>query len=144
MNEMNVFTENGNLNENGKKVTAPLASALEHIFASYEVKDMSIDEMRSFGASLAKIVKDEVSNRIQGKLDVKTKFGHMTDDQFNAYLRVKYGKEFALKTLTPEEFDRLPLIPKEVFDKALEEGRKASEEFMRFDSARWSPDPRYK
>jgi len=51
-------------------------------------------------------------------------FDEMTDDQFEEYLKAKYGEEYLFMTLTQEEIERVMPIAEEKIEKAIEEGLK--------------------
>lgn len=62
-------------------------------------------------------------------------FTEMSDEQFYSFLKEKYGDNWALVSLTPEEFARLPSISPEEIKEALEQGRKdrlAVEKYWKF------------
>lgn len=48
-------------------------------------------------------------------------FDEMTDDQFEEYLKAKYGEEYLFMTLTQEEIERVMPIAEEKIEKAIEE-----------------------
>jgi|SRR5579885_730370 len=125
------YKENGFLSEEGKKLLAPVAEALSKVFASADVREMSESQLRVLGSSLAHMVGETTTNVIQSKAEVTRRFEQMSDEQFEAYLKAKYGDKWMLVSLTPEEFARVRPLSKEEIEKALEEGRKASEEYYR-------------
>lgn len=125
------YKENGFLSEEGKQLLAPVAEALSKVFSSLDVREMSESQLRILGSSLQHLVGEATSNVIQNKNEITRRFESMTDEQFEAFLKVKYGDKWMLVSLTPEEFARIRPISREEIEKALEEGRKAAEEYYR-------------
>ena len=125
------YKENGFLSEEGKKLLAPVAEALSKVFTSVEVREMSESQLRILGSSLSHLVGETTSNFIQSKAEVTRRFESMSEEQFEAYLKAKYGDKWMFVSLTPEEFARVRPISKEEMDKALEEGRTAAEEYYK-------------
>src|SRR5690606_36085487 len=125
------FKENGFLTSEGENLLNPVEKAIKSVFSQEDVKSFSESQLRILGSALAKLVGDTVSDHQQAKREVKAKFAAMTNDQFEAYLKAKYGDRWMLVSLTEEEFERLPRLSNEEIKAALEEGRKAREEFER-------------
>lgn len=48
----------------------------------------------------------------------------MSDAEFETYLKSKYGEKWRFISLTPEEFERCPIISQEEIKERLAEGRK--------------------
>jgi hypothetical protein len=107
---MSFFNDNGFLSEEGKRMLLEFNTAIENLMATDEVDDMSETEIRALGSVLAKIVGDVISNRISRKLQENVKFEAMSDDDFETYLKNKYGDNWVFMTLTPEEFKRVPTL----------------------------------
>lgn len=59
-----MFKENCFLSDEGKKVVQPLHDALQEVFSSIEVRNMSVTELQILGCNLAKALGDTVSARI--------------------------------------------------------------------------------
>jgi len=59
-----MFKENGWLSEEGKKVLQPLHDGLMEVMSSPEVRNMSVQELRTLQANLAKLVGDTMSGAI--------------------------------------------------------------------------------
>jgi hypothetical protein len=59
-----VFKDNGFLSEEGKKVLQPLHDGLTEVMTSVEVRNMSVQELQTLQANLAKLVGDAVSGAI--------------------------------------------------------------------------------
>jgi hypothetical protein len=119
-----LFKENGSLTEDGHNFIKPLRMALSEIFLSNEAQDMSSSELLILGSMLSSIVADSVSERILAKNHLFNKINAMTDEQFEAFLKVKYGKRWMLSALTNEEQDRPPKLNKEKIANLLKDGLK--------------------
>jgi hypothetical protein len=126
-----LYKDNGILTEEGKNLLAPVEEALRKVFASPEVREMSISQLRTLGSSLSHLVGETTSNVIQGKTELTNRMEKLTDEQFEAYLKAKYGDKWMLVSLTPEEFARVRPLSRESIEKALEEGRKAAEDYYK-------------
>jgi hypothetical protein len=125
-----LYKENGLLSEHGQCVVSPVKTAIFKLLnINEEIKEMGENELRNLGSSLQKIVGDLISDRIQLKNEVARKLAAMKDDEFYAHLKEKYGDNWMLVSLTGEELERCPRLSKEEIDKALEEGRKAAQEY---------------
>lgn len=139
------FKDNSYLSDEGKQILKPLSEALEKVFGTQDIKDMSVQEMNVLGSNMAKMVGDFVFEKTRAKNDLTRKFNEMNDPQFEAYLKAKYGEMWMLTSLTTEELDRLPHIPKETLDRAMAEGHKIYEDAMRNQSGvRIDPNLRFK
>lgn len=107
---MKFFDDNGFLSEDGKRMLLEFNTAIENLIATDEVDDMSEAEIRAMGSVLSKNIGDAVANRISRKLQEKNKLTAMSEKDFEAYLKNKYGDNWFFMTLTPEEFDRVPTL----------------------------------
>lgn len=125
-----LFQGNGLLTEEGRNVFQTLQSVLDGV-VSDTCRNMSESEMLTVQAALAKMVGDTMSNAMQAKRDLKNKFAAMTNEQFEAYLKVKYGEKWPLISLTQEELDRVPRLTRDEVDEALSKGIKAANEFYK-------------
>jgi hypothetical protein len=124
----NIFTGNGAVTEEGKRLLLiEFNAALENIMTSDAVSDMSESELRTLGSILAAIVADAVSFRISRRLQIATKLGMMTDQEFEVYLEEKYGSIWRFCTLTHEELARVPALSLEEFRAALKQGAEEAE-----------------
>lgn len=103
------YTEELLLTEDGKELLNPLKNSLEKLFSSKEISSMSESEKRIFCDSVANLVGTFLSNVRQTHKN-ENPFFLMSDDQFKEYLQNKYGPNYILKSLTKEEFDRVPVL----------------------------------
>jgi|SRR6185369_5116035 len=126
-----LYKENGLLSEHGENVTYPLKDALQRILFHNDIRALSEYELRTLGGALQKIVGDAISERTQAKRELASKFAAMSDDDFYAHLKNRYGEKWMLVSLNNEEFERLPRLSKEEIEAALEEGHKARAEAER-------------
>lgn len=123
------FTENGFLSEDGKKLVEEFNSGLVATLNQAGAKNMSEAEIRTLGCNLGKILGDTISNLLQTKSDSKNSFSVMTDEQFEAHLKNKYGARWMLVSVTKEEFDRVKIMvtmSDEKMKEAWEEAREAA------------------
>lgn len=123
-----LFEGNGFLTEEGKKAFASVQSQLNETLNNV-CRDMSESEMLMVQATLAKMVGDTMSWHIQAKRDLHNKFAAMSDEQFEGFLRAKYGEKWRCFSLTKEELDRCPRMTQEQVREALSKGIKAAMEF---------------
>jgi hypothetical protein len=101
------LVDGGSLSEEGKRITADFQTALNDILSKTEVREMTFSEVQTLGANLHKMVGDAISDRITGRIQFANSLEQMTDAQFEAYLKVKYGSVWSRVTLTPEELARI-------------------------------------
>lgn len=69
MNKM--FTDNGFLSEEGKKVLQPLHDGLMEVIRAPEVQAMSVQELRTLQANLAKLIGEAMF----GEISIRSKQG---------------------------------------------------------------------
>lgn len=138
------FKDNGFLSEDGKRLVEHFVFGLAATLMEDEVNDMSEAELLTLGSNLAKLVGDIISNKIQAKNDLKKKFSEMSDEQFEAYMKTKYGDRWMLMTITNEEFARLrPVSDKQIRD-AFEQGLKDRDAAVAVTSSIFDSGLRYK
>lgn len=126
-----LFKENGFLSEEGQQVLSKVKGALEDLFSSKEVKDLSETELRTLGSNLSALVGNTISDRLQAKREVIKKFEGMDDKQFQAYLVAKYGDNWMFQSLTPDELDRCPKLQQQEIENILKESAKHVTKFPR-------------
>lgn len=102
------FNEYGHPTKMGRYAVIPFTVTMEKIFSSEYVKYMTIDETKALIKNLNSIMEKMLSKRIEGKEKLIAQFAGMSDEQFMAYLKVKYGKDYMLISLPVEEYNRLP------------------------------------
>ena len=116
------FDEKGNLTEWARRVMLDLTYGLEQLMASDDVCNMTESELRNLGSHLAAMMGNAVSNKISRKLQKQTVFDAMSDDEFYAYLKEKYGNLWQVLTLTEEELRRVKPISHEKIEELLKKG----------------------
>jgi hypothetical protein len=126
-----MFKDNGFLSEEGKKVLQPLHDELMELFSNPEVRNMSVSELRVLGANLAKAVGDLTSGAILARNQMAAKLAAMSDEQFEAYLKARYGEGWMFQSLTPEELERAPRLQTEEIMNTLKESAKHITKFPR-------------
>lgn len=123
-----LFTGNGHLTEEGRNSFQTVQSALDGVLSTV-CRDMSESELLTVQAALAKMVGDTMSWHIQAKRDLRNKFAAMTDEQFEGFLKAKYGEKWRFISLTKEEYERVPRLTQEEVRESLSKGIKAAIEF---------------
>ncbi len=123
-----LFKENGFLSEDGEKI---FKETLDPQISALLKQGQNENEIRLIASLIHKRVGDAAANLIQAKKEIANKFAQMSNEQFEGYLKAKYGDRWLFVSLTPEELDRVPRLTKEEISAALEEGRKAREEAER-------------
>lgn len=113
--------ETGFLNEEGEKAMQGFKRALEELLNQPEAQAMSEGELRTLGCCLQNIVGNTMSNTIRTAKQNTGPLFSMTDEQFDKHLQDKYGADWMLKALEPDEMKRALLqasvvdLLKEVF-----------------------------
>lgn len=121
-----MFTENGFLSEEGERVFSEIIDSKISTILKQAKND---DELRILESLLKNRIGEAVFNVMQAKREITAKFAAMTDEQFEAYLKAKYGEKHLFISLTPEELDRVPRLTREEVRGALSKGIKAAQEF---------------
>lgn len=101
-----MYKENGFLSPEGKSVVAPLEGALEALLSSPEVREMSETELRTLGGVLSNIIGNAISNVIVSRSVFQSNLDKMTDEQFELFMKTKYGDRWILQSVLPEELKR--------------------------------------
>lgn len=112
---------NGFLTEDGKRIMAPVQQALNTALKELGANDEA--SLRNAGAVLAKLVGDTISNTIQNKKDTEAMLNAMSDEQFEAFMKAKYGERWLFQTATPEELKRSTAMMQPRLQAALSEMR---------------------
>ena len=125
MNKKNeFFKETGFLSDEGEQLLLEFKTEIEVLFDNDEVSDMTVAELRMLGANMANMVADRVSKRIAFKEQLSGKFAAMSDEEFEEYLKEKYGSVWQFISLPPEELARGLVISQEKIKEILEESAK--------------------
>jgi hypothetical protein len=119
-----LFKENTFLTEEGKEFLEPFQKALDAVFASPEGRELTISQIRILGSTLAHMVGDKVSNTIQERSDLTSKFNSMNDDEFKAYMEAKYGPRWIFISVTMEELERCTKLSENHAFSIMEESQK--------------------
>ncbi len=104
-----LFTGNGFLTKEGERFTSDFRYGLEQIMSSDEVGDMSLAELHTLQANLTKMVGDAISKRVSRNMRLENQLAAMTDEEFYAHLKEKYGDNWILHSLEKEERARIPV-----------------------------------
>lgn len=126
---MKLFTESGFLSQYGKET---FEQSLDKEIKAILNTATSEEELRLLGSLISNRVGNMVADCIVARKQKANQFQSMTDEQFESYLKTKYGDRWMLVSLTPEEFERCPVPSKEEINKVMEEGRKAREAAQNF------------
>lgn len=128
------FTGNGFLSEEGKRLVEDFNFGLAATFIQDAVKEMSEAELRTLGAALSNIIGNQVSNLIAAKNNLAKKLDDMSDEQFVAFMKAKYGKNWMLISITDEEFNRvkrMDSVSDEQIREAFAQGLEAREAYLK-------------
>lgn len=126
------FKDNGFLSEDGKKLVQPVHDSLMEVLTSKEVRhEMSEAEIMTLGSNLAKAVGDHISELLFAKRQPSNQYTDMSDEQFEAHLKAKYGDKWMLVALTKEEFARLPKPSDEEIKEAWQKGIQDREAYLK-------------
>jgi len=98
------------LTVNNTKLLLDFNAALENLMATDEVHDMSEEEVQVLGTMLTLIVEETISKRLGNKKEEANQYSAMSDEEFQDHLTDRYGFNWALMTLTPEEMSRFPKL----------------------------------
>lgn len=123
--------QNGFLTEEGRKLLEPVTDALQKVLYSSELRGATDEQIRLLGSIAMAQVADSVSQKVQRKVNIENSLKAMTDNEFEMYLKQKYGDKWNTTSLTPEEFERCPVPSVESIKTVLEEGRKARQDAER-------------
>ena len=116
------FKESGFLSKEGESLLTNFKSSIEMLFDTDEVQELTEAEIRILGSNLLNMVSDKVSRYLAFKKRRATQFDELTDQQFEDYLKEKYGDLWILMSLTEDELARCPVLTKAEIKKAIEEG----------------------
>ena len=104
----NFFTETGTPTAEGQKILGTVKLAIQDLVESDAVYRLNQAELLTLGGHLAKIAGEAISNKIAYKLRLTHKYQSMTDDEFRAYLKDKYGNCWPIVSIEVEELQRMP------------------------------------
>jgi hypothetical protein len=121
------FKGNGFLSDEGKEALKNFREAMEEILASEEVEEMKVSELQTLQSNMSKMVGDAVSNVLQAREEIEADkrsnpLWKLTDEEFYASLKEKYGEKWMLVGLTKEEFARCPRPSRKQLREAWEQG----------------------
>lgn len=97
------FKGNGFLTEEGERFLMEFNYALENIATSDDLRNMTVGEVHTLQANLAKKVGDAISKHLARRLQEANLLAEMSDKEVDKYLTDKYGKIWPELTLTLEE-----------------------------------------
>jgi hypothetical protein len=112
------------MNSENEEILLPVTQSIEKLSSSLAVKEMTIAQLRDLGNSLHDMIENIIFEKVKARTEIALKFQNMTNEQFEAYLKAKYGDKWMFTSLTPDEFARVPNLSQEDLEKALEEGYK--------------------
>lgn len=104
------FKGNGFMSEEGERALTDFKYGLEVVMSADDVRNMTVAEVQTLQANLAKKVGDAVSNHLARRLREANALAEMSDKELDAYLTDKYGKIWTELTLSPEEQVRVNSI----------------------------------
>lgn len=106
------FKGNGFLSEDGERNLLDFRDALANIISTDDVRNMSVAEVHTLQANLAKQVGDAVSKHLSRRIQEAKALDEMSDKEVDAYLVDKYGQIWPQLTLSPEERIRVQSFKK--------------------------------
>lgn len=127
MNYQELVSETGFLTPKGKEL------ANQKVFqGAKELLDMMETEieLRIMAGTLSKHIGDLVANKLAEQNQKRSELDAMSDQEFEASMKAKYGENWMLKSITPEELRRCPVISKEKLQAAFQEGLEARKSVM--------------
>lgn len=116
------FQEGGSLTSRGEMLLVTFKGAIESLFDTLEVQDMTEDQIRVLGSIMTDMVADKFSKRLAVKKQDTQRFADLTDEQFHEHLKEKYGFLWMCMSLSEEELARCPIILKEEIKQAIRDG----------------------
>ncbi len=122
----------GFLNEAGKKATNNFKNVVKDLLNSNEVKNLSPMELKIFGGTLIKIIGDLICDKTSKEEIKENKFSSMTNEEFDFYLKNKYGSGWQFVVLEEDELKRLPPINQKEFFLKLKEFREKVINFNKY------------
>jgi hypothetical protein len=100
------FKGNGFLSEEGERALLEFNTALENVITHDSVRYMSMGEIYSLQANLAKKVGDAVSAITARRLQEEKNLSELSDQEFESLLVEKYGNIWPHLSLSPAEIVR--------------------------------------
>jgi hypothetical protein len=104
-----LFKENGSLTEEGERFIIDFQYGLSQIMESDEVQEMSDDQLRTLQSNLMKMIGRVFTIKMSRNLQFLNDLFTLTDEQFYAHLKDKYGDNWIFHSLEKEERERIPL-----------------------------------
>lgn len=118
----NYFNKNGTLTPEGKRLILHYTGAIDILFNTEECADLSMDELKVLQTNMLAYLNDKFARRLAHKQAIIDKLNQMSDQEFEAYLKEKYGSVWPLLTLSHEEYARVPVLSQEKIEQLLKEG----------------------
>ena len=118
------FNENGSLSEEGKTFLTNFRSGLEMLFDTDELRELTECELRMLQSNMIELISTKFSNRIASKIYKANKFANLTDQEFEDYLKNKYGNMYPFMSLTEEELHRVKPLSEKMILEAIQQGQK--------------------
>lgn len=95
---------------------------VDKIITHPDIDYLTSDELEMYAESILKILFSKVRAKMTEKQDLAIMLEKMSNEEFEEYLKNKYGPRWMLVTLLPEELDRCPPILEEDIEAALKQG----------------------
>lgn len=121
-NKNGYFKETGVFTNDGESLTLEFKTAIDVLFDTEEVQDLTVSEIRLLGTNMMAMVADRVARRIAHKQQVANKLEAMSDKEFEEYLEEKYGSVWRFISLPVDELNRVPVPSQEEIKKLLKKG----------------------
>lgn len=104
------FKGNGFMSEEGNRALLDFRYGLDSVMEKDDVRNMTVAEVQTLQANLAKLVGDACSKHLARRIQEANALAEMSDKEVEAYLVDKYGKIWEQLTLSPEEQVRVNSI----------------------------------
>lgn len=108
----NWFKGNGFLSQEGDRAILDFRYGLESVMEKDDVRNMTVAEVQTLQANLAKLVGDAFSKHLARRIQEANALEAMSDKEFEKLLVDKYGKIWPELTLSPEETIRASSLKK--------------------------------
>lgn len=115
-----LFQENCIPTAEGTKFLEDFDRALKTIFNSDEVKSMNNSQRRIIGSLLANMVGSATTDSVVKHDQMVAELEAVSDEDFESFLKEKYGESWLFVTLTPEEFERAKRVRHKEIAKIME------------------------
>jgi hypothetical protein len=101
------FNKKGTLTPEGYNLLVHYRGAIEILFGTDECNDLSLDELKLLQNNMLALLNDRFAKRLAYKQKVMDELNKMSDQEFEDYLKEKYGAVWDLINWSHEEYARV-------------------------------------